>query len=583
MALKRRLLVVPALVATVTLVTACASGKTAPATDVTDTSATLNGSVSSGKDGTISYWFEYGKTIAYGNETGRSTLAITDRNGHPVTAPLGGLESETTYHFRVCARFGGLKPGCGSDESFTTTTPPPPTELSITTQPELYPTFTPGVSDYVTRCGSEPVAVHVAAPAGTSVSVNGQPGQTGRFSQTVALSPGQRFDLSTTVDSATSTFYVRCLPGDFPTWTYERRAEPTQDWTLLSVSKGTARYATFFDRHGTPVWWYSPPFNPTDVKLLSDNTIAFAQGRGVAFGLPDTVYEIRDLDGDLVRTLQTVDAPTDHHDLQEVGSGNFLLLSYKPRAGVDLSAYGGPEDATVLDAEIQELTPEDTVAWSWNSKDHIALDETGGWWPFLIANPSAYGSGVVYDPVHINAVEPDGDSVLLSLRHTDAIYRVSRVTGEVQWKLGGTTTDKSLTVVDDPNSPPLAGQHDVRRLADGTVSVHDNGTRFPRPPRAARYEIDLDAKTATLVESVADEEITSSTCCGSARKLDSGNWLVDWGAFSSPTIAEYTTSGARVFKLNFPGAFAYRAFPVPAGRINAAALRQAMDAIAPPR
>jgi arylsulfotransferase ASST len=183
--------------------------------------------------------------------------------------------------------------------------------------------------------------------------------------------------------------------------------------------------------------------------------------------------------------------------------------------------------------------------------------------------------------VHINSVEVDGSSLLISMRHTDAIYSISRSDGHVEWKLGGTTTAQSLTVSGDPRTPTFGGQHDARRLADGTVTIHDNGTQLGRPPRGVRYRIDETAKTASLVESVTDPEVTVSLCCGSARKLDSGGWLMGWGTLTSPVIAEYASTGSRVFKLQVPNGFSYRAFPVPSGRVSAGELRQAMDSMFP--
>ena len=283
-----------------------------------------------------------------------------------------------------------------------------------------------------------------------------------------------------------------------------------------------------------------------------------------------------------MRTVTAVGSDTDHHDLQEVGTDDLLVLSYRRRDHVDLSAHGGPADATVLDAVIEELDPDGAVVWSWNSKDHVALGETGPWWSTVLAQPARLGDGTTaYDIVHVNAVEPDGDGLIVSMRHTNGVYRIDRADGHVDWKLGGTSTPQSLTVSSDAGSPPLSGQHDARRLGDGTVSVHDNGTGAGRPPRALRFRIDATARTATLTEKLTDAEITGSACCGSARKLDSGGWLMGWGAISSPTVAEYAADGTRVFKLSFPGAFAYRAVPVPRGRITAAQLRQAMDTMHP--
>lgn len=262
--------------------------------------------------------------------------------------------------------------------------------------------------------------------------------------------------------------------------------------------------------------------------------------------------------------------------MQELGNGNFPLVSYKPRDHVDLSAFGKPSDATVVDAEIQELTPAGSLVWSWNSKEHIDLAETDRWWS---TPPTRLPDGRdAYDYAHINAVEPDGSGLVVSLRHTDAIYRISRSYGQIEWKLGGTTTGESLIVSGDPLSHTLGGQHDVRRLADGTVSVFDNGSQLSRPPRVARFRIDAAARTAVLVESLSDSEIPTSVCCGGARKLSSNGWLVAWGG--NPVIAEYAADKSRIFKLHFTdtGAVLYRAFPVPGGRISAA---QGMDSMFP--
>ena len=111
------------------------------------------------------------------------------------------------------------------------------------------------------------------------------------------------------------------------------------------------------------------------------------------------------------------------------------------------------------------------------------------------------------------------------------------------------------------------------------MSVFDNGTSLGRAPRAVRYRVNTSENTATLVESLADSEITASSCCGGARKLGSNGWLVAWGG--QPVFAEYGADGSRVFKLQIPGANTYRAVPVPTTRIGAAQLRSAMDSMFP--
>jgi hypothetical protein len=571
---------VPLLAALAVLVSGCTVGLRSPATGVSDTGATLRAVLVASQAGEVEYWFRYGPTTSYGTETPHRTRAVSGQDSYRLAEPVTGLTPGTTYHFQACVRHETSEPdetNCVGDSTFTTATGP---DLTVSVDPSLYPAFNPAVSDYVTRCYGDPVSVDVVAPGGSQVSVAGQPAATGSFSQEVPLSTGQGFDVTVTGTGA-ATYHVRCLPLNFPNWTFERSGTPTQQWTLLALSKGSARYVTFVDANGTPVWWLSHPRVPLDAHLLSDDTVAFARGEATPFGTGDTAYEIHRLDGSLVRELKTVGSPTDHHELQQLASGNYLLATYKPREHADLSQFGGPADAKVLDSVIQELTPQGDLVWSWNSKDHIALSETSAWWETVL-DPPPITAGAGFDLVHINAIEVDGDSLLVSMRHTDAIYRIRRSDGAVLWKLGGTTTPESLTVEGDPRTPTFSGQHDVHRLADGTITVYDNGTKASRAPRGVRFSIDAAAGTATWLGSVTDPLVTGSLCCGSARRLASGGWLVGWGSLVTPVISEYASDGTRLTRLRYPDAFSYRAIPVSPGQLDAAQLRAGMDAMAAP-
>jgi hypothetical protein len=187
--------------------------------------------------------------------------------------------------------------------------------------------------------------------------------------------------------------------------------------------------------------------------------------------------------------------------------------------------------------------------------------------------------GTGYDVFHANSVSLSGDTVLLSMRQTDAVYAIDRTTGAILWKLGGTPTPQSLTVLGDPYaSQPLGGQHDARLLPDGTVSMFDDGSLLGRPPRAVRYRIDTVARTATMIQQITDPTVSSAICCGSARLLGDGNWLVSWG--NNPVAGEYEPDGTPVFRITFDGLFTYRMVAVPQSALGIAALRAGMDAMA---
>jgi hypothetical protein len=377
---------------------------------------------------------------------------------------------------------------------------------------------------------------------------------------------------------------VRCLPKDFFTWTTERHGKPQASFYITAPAQGGksgAPFVVIFDTHGVPVWWKRLPYGPIDAKLLPDGNLAWSKFTGAREAAESSPYEVHRLNGTLVRRVRAVGVNTDYHDLQVMPNGHYLLLAYVPRdETVDLSPYGGPSNATVIDSVAQEVSGSGKLIWSWSSKDHVATAESEPWMGAALASPVELPDGrTAYDITHVNSIEPVGGSVLISMRHTSAIYKVSRATGAIEWKLGGTHTPQSVKVAGEPDgSLVFGGQHDARRLSDGSITVHDNRTGTELGPRAVRFRIDEAARTAKVIESVVDPGADLSLCCGGVRKLRGGNWVASWGYNS--LVREITPNGKLVFGLQFDGGlFSYRAVPVVRNQLSARALRAGMDAM----
>ncbi len=562
---------------------------TLEATGVTASSATVEATVTDPSDGSVTYWFEYGPTTGYGSEAARQTREITDRDEHEVEAQLVELAPESTFHVRACAE--GEETTCGSDVTFATAAP-----AEITGDPALFPAFDPVVTDYVTRCGEGSVTLAVTAPDGTEVAVGDAPAAAGTFVQDAEVTAGGSFTVATTTSGATSTYHVRCLPEDFPDWTYDRPGTPSADLYIATPAnvatpsgERAAPYVAVFDDHGVPVWWQVSP-GGTDAKLLPDGHLGWGKSEqpqatfNIDVGSGFTSYE---LDGTPVRTWNSIDAPTDFHDFQLLEDGNALIGAYPPREGtMDLTPYGGPATGgTLLEGLVQEITPDDEVVWSWSTEDHVDPSETPDRWKaeFVYGLPHDLPDGrKAFDWAHLNSIHQVDDTVLLSFRHLDAVYAVDKATGDIIWKLGGTPTDQSLTVVGDDETNPLGGQHDARLLPDGTVTVYDNNSEEDTPPRGVRYEIDLEAMTATMVESVPDPDIPVSACCGSSTRLSDGSWVMSWGG--TRVIGEVGPDGERHFVLTFTEledqfGLSYRVFAVEEGGPSLEDLRAGMDAM----
>lgn len=447
----------------------------------------------------------------------------------------------------------------------------------IAAYPKLYPAFSTSVRDYVSRCQrGRPLLLAAHAPRATRVTLDGRPTRRKRLE----LAAGQ----GTRVTIGKRTFHVRCLPRAFPPSTSERHGRTQAGWYAVTPAQGGdgSRFLALFDPNGVPVWWVRTQRPPIDFKVLPDGTVAWSYFTGGTYAAEDAPYEVRRLNGELVRRVSAVGALTDNHELQLLPNGNYLVLSYLPRDGVDLSRFGGPEHATVTDAEVQEVSPGGKLVFRWNSKDHVDLAESAPFARAFLSQPVATQDGrSAYDIVHVNSAEADGDSLIVSLRHTSGVIKISRRTGAVEWKLGGTETPESIRVQGEPaGSLVFSGQHDARVLPDGTITVHDNRTGSGLLARAVRYRIDEQNRTAEQVESLIDPGTSVSLCCGSARKLPRGNWVGGWG-FNS-LVSELTPGGRRVFGLRFEAPlFSYRAAPVQRGELTARALRRGMDAMHP--
>jgi hypothetical protein len=258
---------------------------------------------------------------------------------------------------------------------------------------------------------------------------------------------------------------------------------------------------------------------------------------------------------------------------------------------VDLSRWGGPADATVLDGEFQEVTPQGQLAFSWRTNERLALAESGHWLHTVLFDerPIHLKDGrSAYDVVHVNSVEPDGSRrVIFSARYEDAVYAIDKQTRDVVWKLGGRHTAQSLKLVGDelPAKQEFGGNHDARVPAGhggGVVTLYDNGTLKDRPPRALAYRLDTGKRTARMIRSIKFPPAKESVCCGSARWLPGGDWVVAWG--HTPWVTEQSDTGGRVLTIEFDrdDEMSYRAEPVLPGRIERSALRRGMDAMAGP-
>ncbi|MEO5644727.1 MAG: aryl-sulfate sulfotransferase [Bacteroidia bacterium] len=250
---------------------------------------------------------------------------------------------------------------------------------------------------------------------------------------------------------------------------------------------------------------------------------------------------------------------TDTHDMRMLPNGNFLMLGYE-YVTMDLSMYNyfgvthnlpGDANANVRCAVIQELDPNDNVVFEWHSADHFAFSDVD---PKFLNSPSNV------DWTHSNSLEVDYDgNILMSSRHFDEITKISRTDSSVIWRFGGNANQFTS------NDPAFfIGQHDARRIANGHITVNDNGRANPLHYASSKeYQLDENLHTANLVWSYIEDSTSHSVALGNAQRLANGNTVVDYGNTpnKSNMFKVVDPAGNKLFELTFADTLrSYRAY-----------------------
>ncbi|CAB4871147.1 unannotated protein [freshwater metagenome] len=455
------------------------------------------------------------------------------------------------------------------------------TDVKLTSSGLLQPAFDRATPNFVTTCVGGHIKVTVRGGTGVTSKVDSRSSVRGSLTATVSLKPGRRTVVRITDVSGTTTHSIRCLPADFPKVSSAGTLPASIPLFGLDDSSGRSRadkimdsYAIIIDRHGAPIWWRKETSSFLNLFATPDGNLGFGHSGGA--------LEIRTLRGTLVSSLAPAGGDTDAHEAIPTSRGTWLMGRHISRTGADLSSIGLGTGQKVLDSDLVEINSSGKILWSWSSAAHLATSET------IMPQITGSGNARVVDLAHANSFQEDGNGGLLaSFRNTGAVYRIRLSDGSIDWKLGGTTTAQSLSFLGDTAITAerhLLGQHNVRLMPDGTITLLDNGSplvsqgvRTARPPRALRIQIDPLARTATLIQTLSDPSVTSSPCCGSARLMSGGEWFVAWGG--TPYVRSYDASGNLVFALKYmnPARFTYRATPLLASGITEASVITGMD------
>jgi hypothetical protein len=301
------------------------------------------------------------------------------------------------------------------------------------------------------------------------------------------------------------------------------KAGPGQDGTMIA------------DERGRLIWYHKNPKKQSAFDFRTQTyrgkpVLTWWQGRarpGQGKGV-DLIYDSS------YRRIATVRAgngyAADLHEFEISPHDTALVLAYEP------VTFGG---TTSMDTIVQEIdVPTGLVMFEFHALGKISSKESHG----------PHDKGHPYDVAHLNSIQmtPD-DNLLVSARHTSTVYKISRRTGSILWRLGGRRSDFKMV-----GSSQFISQHHARLQPDGSITLFDNGGP-PDPGRESRalwLNVNEQKRQVSVRKAYKYRRSVKAFSAGSTQVLPNGDVFVGWGG-GVPYFAEYTAKGTPVYDAHF--------------------------------
>ncbi len=513
-------------------------------------------------------------TWQWERSTGRDSWAVVAGAASGSYTPVA---ADTNAFLRVTATYDDEH---GEDHGVAGTPPnvvlgPLLTSVTVTTNNAasntahaLRPTFDAEVLHYGIGCDeSDTMALTLSAPSGSRLAVDGEQvapgtdvelGVTETTSVQVTLSGG---------DGAETTYVIHCMPQQFFEWQIIKHAGTSGVLEDL-IAFGHPGYISFTDNNGVPRYLtptlddLRPPrfFKIGVFRVGGDGAFRYAyrrptETRSSAFTVLDAQFKTH-AEGIQTRPPLT---HTDSHDFRVLENGDYLLLAYNSaiRYLGHLTFLDPMRDPSVkvYDSAIQIVTPRGQAKFTWNSWDHMAIEDCVQH-RFPIQHPDTSSRNLEHPGyAHVNSAQAVDDLIVASFRGCSKVLGIDVTTGEVAWRIGLSNLSEDdwagrdigpapMGIVNDPEGQ-FCGQHAAQILPNGHLLLYDNGTRCVMNPwtneplgrdfdtfsRAVEYALDHENNEVVFVRdhSLRGERSAFAWSSGDVEVLDNGDWLVSWG------------------------------------------------------
>jgi hypothetical protein len=232
------------------------------------------------------------------------------------------------------------------------------------------------------------------------------------------------------------TFTTAPLPADFPTANV-LTSEPSMmepGYFLFIILHAVANYGyiVIVDNLGNVVWYAPGPADTIDVRQLANGDLFMHQQP------PTNDFVEMNMLGEIVRTWSPpAGYPLDDHEGFITSHGTIIYLSDASYIVSNFPAFytsNAPlETASVEDCPVVEISVTNSALLNaWSPLALGLVDPTRV--TYLSYGTTPYG----IDNEHANAIVDDtnDNSIIVSLRNQNAVFKFSRATGQEKWILG---------------------------------------------------------------------------------------------------------------------------------------------------
>ncbi|MEO6169273.1 MAG: arylsulfotransferase family protein, partial [Chitinophagales bacterium] len=350
-------------------------------------------------------------------------------------------------------------------------------------------------------------------------------------------------------------------PDSFPTYVININNNPSPGRIFFGTQQeldeqDTNSFPTIIENDGTLYWAKDEGRNGHDFKINHSGYLSY-------FSYNYSWWIVLDSNFNKIDSLQCgngYEIETNGHDFQMFNDGHYYIQAFNDLT-IDMTAYGGLSNALVKGLIVQELDQNKEVVFQWRSWDHFLYTDANQWTPLTNSK---------VDYVHGNAMERDFDgNILISCRNMDELTKINRETGDIIWRMGG--ENNQFTFVNDNIPQHFSQQHDLRRIANGNITLFNNGNKLPPEISSAKeYQLDEVNKVATLVWYYEHPDVgpnkVFARASGNAQRLPNGNTMISWGTIffnkDIPSMTEVDYNKNIVWEMTFDeeGQKSYRTY-----------------------